>query len=141
MTTTDEPQDPPSRNAGRFLWQPFSPGEPWPSGDYLDVATLPVSESQLIELLGMEPLRAVEEGLGPWIAFGGRLDGVTIELIRHELSPGPAGFILRINSASAPEPALKALLDALGLSASALTWIRDTVEHTLELSSDNSRPA
>lgn len=127
MTTTDDNPQTPSPTARRFLWQPVSPGERWPSGDYLDVATLPVSEPELAKLLGMQPLRGVEEGLGAWIAFGGRLDGVAIALVRHESRPGPAGFILSVDSAAAPEPVLTALLDALGMSASALTWIRGTV--------------
>ncbi|MCB1590335.1 MAG: hypothetical protein KDI56_15600, partial [Xanthomonadales bacterium] len=64
----------------------------------MSVAIIPLSEATIASLLGASPNYGTESGLGAWVAFGGELNSVAVELIRYKHSPGPGGFELRVDS-------------------------------------------
>ena len=103
---------------------PGVPGQRWPSGDYIDAAVVPVTESQLTAALGIVPLRDTEAGLGPWVAYGGTLNNdIVVELIKYEWSPPSGGFTVRVDKGADGLVALTVLLAMLHLPSSDLPWI------------------
>ena len=101
----------------------LEPGGRWPS-DYLEVAVLPVSDQEVSRVFATELIRGIEDGLGEWRAVGFRLLGSDLgELIHYPSSPGPAGYILRLDRASPIEPAFSEVLSLFGLQRSALLWV------------------
>lgn len=106
---------------GKFV--PSEPGGGWPSGHYADAAVIPLSEADLSQLLGMTPLRGTQTGLGPWVAFGGALENVVMELISYKHSPGPAGFTLRVDAGANAGALLKSFITLAGLGQNELPWV------------------
>ena len=100
-------------------------GSTWPSGRCREVAMLPVSDSKVSAVFG-DLLDGVESGLGEWRAVGFELlGGSLIELIRYKSMPGPVGYILRLDAASAREPSLSTVAELLGVSPESLLWVCD----------------
>jgi hypothetical protein len=67
-----------------------------------------------------------EEGLGPWLAIGGRLESaVTVELIEFQHQP-VKGFALHVDSACNPEAALEEVLTLLGIEHESIIWRKGT---------------
>ena len=98
-------------------------GTRWPSGDFRDVAVLPISDSEVREVFG-ELTEGTEPGLGDWLAIGFKLpDQSLIELINYKASPLPTGYILRLDKRAHTEPSLSHVLSAFGLSKDALSWL------------------
>lgn len=95
----------------------------WPSGDYRDVAVLPISDSEVQAVFG-ELTEGTEPGLGMWLAIGFKLpDQSLVELINYKASPPPAGYILRLDKHANTEPSLSHMLSVFGLSKDALLWL------------------
>ena len=98
------------------------PGSRWASGDYVDVALINVTKEQIERCFGAPLISGEEEGLGPWIAIGGKLrSGVQIELVEHRFQP-VKGFVLRVDSGCNPETALKKVLALLGIGVESIKW-------------------
>jgi len=99
------------------------PGTSWPSGDYRDVALLPLDDLVVSKVFG-DLLEGTEPGLGDWLAVGFQLyDGHYVELVRYKASPPPLGYIVRFDSSASVEPALSSVLSLAGLTRSALPWV------------------
>ena len=100
-----------------------APGTSWPSGDYRDVAVLPLDDLGVTEVFG-DLLEGTECGLGDWLATGFQLsDGNYVELIRYKASPPPFGYTVRLDSSASIEPSLSTVLFLVGLKRSALPWV------------------
>lgn len=101
-----------------------TPGEHWPSGDYVDFAVLDIDESDLGRVFSKNLQEGSEEGMGPWKAVGFKLrDGATVEIIRHERSL-EKGFVLRVDRYADAASALATVLHLLGKDESCITWRR-----------------
>ena len=99
-------------------------GARWPSGDYRNLAILPIDEEAVTTSFGSPLLRGNDEGLGSWAALGLRHNsGVLIELIRYNAVPGPNGFLVRIDRMHDASAALTDLLAALKLQSQDLPWV------------------
>lgn len=99
-----------------------SQGSRWPGGDYSEVAMLSVRSDHIERCFGAPLSSGEEEGLGPWLAIGGRLEsGVTVELIEFQHQP-VKGFALHVDSACDPEAALEEVLALLGIGHESLKW-------------------
>ncbi len=100
-----------------------APGTSWPSGNYRDVAVLPLDDVAVSQLFG-ELLEGTEPGLGDWLAIGFQLpDGGYVELIRYKASPPPFGYSVRLDASDSIEPSLTAVLALTGLEKSLLPWV------------------
>ena len=82
----------------------------WPSGEFIDLAVLPLTEGELARRIGVSLVHGIEDGLGPWAAIGGYLrSGVQFEFICY--AQIPASVILRMDkntySATAVDEALR----------------------------------
>lgn len=76
-------------------------------------------------MFGTELIRGTEEGLGVWHAIGLRLAGSDlVELIHYPSSPGPPGYIVRVDHDAPVEPALSEILALFGLHRSSLPWVQ-----------------
>lgn len=106
---------------------PTDPGDRWPSGKYEEVAVIALSEAALSQLLQMTPLHGTEVGLGPWVAFGGALEGKTIELIRYEQSPRLKGFTLRVDSGADLGAVFDRFIELAGISPGELLWVSESL--------------
>ena len=102
----------------------LAPGGLWPSGDYRDVAVLPIVDADVARVFGAEMNHGIEVGLGPWRAVGFRLSaGAVAELIYYPSSPGPSGYALRLDRDASVQPALSEVLFLFGLQRDSLLWI------------------
>ena len=112
----------------------YTPGtgnERWPSGNYVDLAVIALSEKRMRELLAAEPQYGVDSGLGPWVLFGGRLsDGTMIEFVYHAYAPGPHGFDFRVDAKANYESVFLRVLRLLRVERTQLAWISDLVVDT-----------
>jgi len=82
----------------------------------------------MIEQLDAQPLHGVESGLGPWVAFGGRLgNGTMVEFVYYAQAPGPPGFNLRVETNAEYAYTLDRVLRMLHLERSELPWISERV--------------
>ena len=98
-------------------------GTKWPSGDFNEVAVLPLSDAKLVEIFGPF-LCGIEPDLGQWNAVGFALpDSSLVELIRYVSSPPPHGYILRIDKSAPVEPTLSQVLTIVGLFRDELPWV------------------
>jgi hypothetical protein len=98
-------------------------GTAWPSGNYHELALLPVSDSQIELAVGTQLLHGVEEGLGAWAAIALRLScGAVVELINYRQSPRP-GFVLRAEVGFEPGAVLREVLALLGMASTAASWV------------------
>ena len=104
-------------------------GRCWPSGDYVSIAIVPLSEATLASLLGARPNYGTETGLGEWVAFGGELNSVAVELIRYKHSPGPGGFELRVDSSANAGEVLGEFMRLARLQYSDLPWVAQDLVH------------
>lgn len=99
-------------------------GAPWPSGDFQNVAVLPLKHDDVSRTLGAPLVRGVEAGLGEWHVLGIRLSsGDLAELIHYTDSPGPRGFTLRVDTRTQAAVALREVLAVFNLTRSSLPWV------------------
>ena len=109
-------------------YTPGTASDRWPSGHYIDLAVIPLSEARMRELLGGEPQQGVDPSLGPWVSFGGRLgDGTMIEFVYHAYAPGPHGFDFRVDAKANCESVFHRVLQLLRVDRSQLTWISERI--------------
>jgi hypothetical protein len=117
-----------SMNQNERAFSVVPEGTPWPSGDYYDLAHLPIDEASLQRVIGVPLMSGVEDGLGRWVAIGLTLrSGVAVEIIRYDDSPGPPGFVARADTGADLAVALDELLSLFSLSRDQLWWISPRV--------------
>lgn len=112
---------------------PSERGLRWSSGRYDEIATIDISEDEVITRLGRPLLEGAEEGLGPWKADGFILStGEMMELILY-LPIAREGFILRVDYGVPFDTAIAHFLSAFELPPDRLRWRRDQARkaHTL----------
>lgn len=115
-----------SQSESRFVVVPE--GTRWPSGDYYDLAHLPIDEDTLTSVLGSPLVRGVEDGLGPWAAIGIRLSsGTALEFIRYQYEPTPPGFSVCADMKADLSRALDDVLEIFSLKRSSLVWVSPRV--------------
>jgi hypothetical protein len=101
-------------------------GTRWPSGDFRDIAILPIDENAVSDKFRAPLHRGVESGLGPWAALGiQHSGGALVELICYQYIPPPSGFIVRIDSAEKFSEILDAVLGTFNLQREQLPWISE----------------
>lgn len=107
---------------------PGTGNERWPSGTYVDLAVIPLSEARMRELLAAEPQYGVDSGLGPWVSFGGRLsDGTMVEFVYHAYAPGPHGFDFRVDAKANYEAVFHRVLKLLQVNSAQLAWVSERI--------------
>ena len=100
----------------------------WPSGDCVDLALLDVPECALETTFGVPFVRGAEDGLGEWVASGGRLpSGIVVELVRYVDAPTP-GVNVRVGAAVDLRNALDEILMTASLPAEAVLWTSARVD-------------
>ena len=100
----------------------------WPSGNYLNIATLSISTEHLESVLGCKLLRGTEAGLGEYSAIGIETsNGVAVELIQYENSPSKLGFTVRVDSGSNYAGTLSQLLADLRFSEKDISWLSSSI--------------
>lgn len=100
----------------------------WPSGSYVDVATISVAPAQVEAALGGNLVRGEEPGLGTWVAIGiVAPSGAVIELVQYAEAPVKGVFTVRIDAGANHHVALEELLVGLDLSRSHVAWLSASV--------------
>jgi hypothetical protein len=103
-------------------------GTQWPSGDFREIAILPIDEKAVADAFHAPLHRGDETGLGPWAALGmWHSSGILIELICYQYMPPPNGFIVRVDSSADFSEALESLLPVFNLQRDQLPWISELV--------------
>src|SRR5688572_23115923 len=96
--------------SGSKRFRVLESGLRWPSGDFVELALMPVNEEAIREVLGVPLVSGEEAGLGEWKAIGFEVEsGPTIEVICYLRSSSPY-FIVRSDMSFPPREALDAVI-------------------------------
>lgn len=103
-------------------------GSPWPSGNFVDVASIDVECKDVEKLISVKLFEGFEEGMGPWKAVGIKLDyGDVVELIRYAYDPEQA-FALRVDAGGDFSRAISCVLALLGRGAESVKSINPLLD-------------
>ncbi|MES2824822.1 MAG: hypothetical protein V4732_14555 [Pseudomonadota bacterium] len=95
----------------------------WKSGDSRPVATIELTDQEIINATGLDFSSGCEDGWGEWLAVGGELStGDQVEIIRYPESPYPDHYIIRIDFEADINRVSALVFKELGISLSTVRW-------------------
>lgn len=95
----------------------------WKSGNYREIATVALTDQEIVKATGLKIISGVEDGLGEWLAVGGELStGDLVEIIRYKDSPNPADYIIRIDFEADINSVFALIFKELGINPNLITW-------------------
>ncbi len=95
----------------------------WKSGNCREVATIELTDQEIVNATGLNIISGLEEGLGEWLAVGGELStGDQVEIIRYKDSPDPTHYIIRIDFEANINTVVALFFKELGISLNSVKW-------------------
>jgi hypothetical protein len=95
----------------------------WKSGNCREVATIELTDQEIVNATGINIVSGSEEGLGEWLAVGGEIStGDQVEIIRYKDSPNPNDYIIRIDFEANINLVVALVFKELGLSLNSVKW-------------------